>query len=82
MIHKKNLHPLFPDRIRQAVQIVVMDKHKIVDVGKHDTLVEKSSKYQELIKRQSVLIRDVSMRGMEQLGILDEDEEGDDGEDV
>lgn len=59
-----------------------MDKHKIVDVGKHDTLVEKSSKYQELIKRQSVLIRDVSMRGMEQLGILDEDEEGDDGEDV
>ena len=61
-----------------------MDKHKIVDVGKHDndTLVEKSSKYQELIKRQSVLIRDVSMRGMEQLGILDEVEEGDEGEDV
>ena len=82
MIHTKNLHPLFPDRIRQADQIVVMDKHKIVDVGKHDTLVEKSSKYQELIKRQSVLIRDVSMRGMEQLGILDKDEEGDEGEDV
>merc|ERR1712087_1053021 len=29
--------------IRQADQIVVMDKHKIVDVGQHDALLDKPS---------------------------------------
>ena len=55
--------------IRQADQIVVMDKHKIVDVGQHDALLDKSSKYQDLIKRQSVMIRDVSSSGLRNLGI-------------
>lgn len=66
--------------IRQADQIVVMDKHRVVDVGKHDALLDKSSKYQELIKRQSFMIRDVSVNGMEKLlpGILDESEEEED----
>ena len=53
--------------IRQADQIVVMDKHKIVDVGQHDALLDKSSKYQDLIKRQSVMIRDVSSSGLKNL---------------
>ena len=65
--------------IRQADQIVVMDKHRVVDVGKHDALLDKSSKYQELIKRQSFMIRDVSVNGMHKLlpGIHDDSEEED-----
>lgn len=43
--------------IRQANQIVVMDNHRVVDVGRHDVLLEKCSKYQDLIKRQSVISR-------------------------
>jgi hypothetical protein len=41
--------------IRQATQIVVLDNHQIVDVGSHDVLLERCSKYQDLIKRQSVM---------------------------
>ena len=41
--------------IRNANQIVVMSDHKIVDIGTHDELLEKSKKYQDLIKRQNVL---------------------------
>lgn len=67
--------------IRQADQIVVMDKHKIVDVGQHDALLDKSSKYQDLIKRQSVMIRDVSSSGLRNLGIVDESD-GEEEEDV
>ena len=63
--------------IRQADQIVVMHDHRVVDVGRHDTLLSKCSKYQDLIKRQSVVMRDVSVRGLAQLGIVDEDEEDD-----
>eukprot|EP00980_Cylindrotheca_fusiformis_P023032 scaffold10069_cov69-Cylindrotheca_fusiformis.AAC.1 len=38
--------------IRQADQIVVMDDHRVVDVGSHDYLLENCKKYQDLIKRQ------------------------------
>lgn len=40
--------------IRAADQIVVMDDHKIVDIGKHDELLKRCTKYQELIKRQNM----------------------------
>jgi ABC-type multidrug transport system fused ATPase/permease subunit len=50
--------------IRRADQIVVMDNHQVVDVGKHDKLMTKCAKYHDLIKRQSVMIRDVSKRGL------------------
>jgi ABC-type multidrug transport system fused ATPase/permease subunit len=43
--------------IRRASQIVVMDDHKIVDVGTHDNLLTNCTKYQDLIKRQSTIIQ-------------------------
>ena len=66
--------------IRQADQIVVMDQHKIVNVGTHQDLLSESEKYQDLIKRQSVMIRDVSINGLSTLlppdfEDIDEDEE-------
>jgi ABC-type transport system involved in Fe-S cluster assembly fused permease/ATPase subunit len=63
--------------IRQADQIVVMDNHRVVDVGVHDELLEKCSKYKDLIKRQSIMMRDVSRRGLKMLlpGAIDEEEE-------
>jgi len=56
--------------IQRAEQIVVVDDHQIVDVGKHDVLLRRCSKYQDLIKRQSVITQlpaDVidSMRNIE-----------------
>jgi ABC-type multidrug transport system fused ATPase/permease subunit len=41
--------------IQGAQQIVVMDDCRIVDVGKHSDLLDRCGKYQELIKRQSML---------------------------
>jgi ABC-type multidrug transport system fused ATPase/permease subunit len=41
--------------IKQASQIVVLDGQQIVDVGTHDALLGRCGKYQELIKRQSVV---------------------------
>jgi len=41
--------------IQGADQIVVMDQHKIVDIGTHDTLVTGCRRYQDLIKRQSTV---------------------------
>jgi ABC-type multidrug transport system fused ATPase/permease subunit len=38
--------------IQEADQIVVVDNQRIVDVGKHDALLERCKRYQELIKRQ------------------------------
>ena len=61
--------------IQRANQIVVMDDHKIVDVGTHENLLGSCSKYQDLIKRQSMIVRDVSLKG-----IIDDDED-DEGED-
>jgi ABC-type multidrug transport system fused ATPase/permease subunit len=63
--------------IRRADQIVVMDNHRVVDVGMHDTLMESSSKYQDLIKRQSVMMRDVTSSVLDRIlpGIRDGDEE-------
>lgn len=58
--------------VRQADQIVVMDNHKVVDTGKHDKLLDKCAKYADLIKRQSFMVRDVSMNS---LGKIDEEEE-------
>merc|ERR1719420_1005334 len=61
--------------IRQADQIVVMDDHKVVDVGKHDELLSRCSKYQDLIKRQNTMTRDVSVNGLTSMlpGTKDED---------
>ncbi|KAL7521757.1 hypothetical protein ACHAWX_006438 [Stephanocyclus meneghinianus] len=63
--------------IRQADQIVVMDNHRVVDVGVHDELLEKCSKYQDLIKRQSIMMRNISQRGLKMLlpGAIDEEVE-------
>lgn len=41
--------------IRRASQIVVLDRHRIVDVGDHVSLLQRCSKYQELIKRQELV---------------------------
>jgi len=46
--------------IQNADQIVVMDNRKIVDVGTHTELLGGCKRYQELIKRQSTMVRDVS----------------------
>jgi ABC-type multidrug transport system fused ATPase/permease subunit len=40
--------------IQRADQIVVVDNCSIVDVGKHSELLERCSRYQDLIKRQSM----------------------------
>jgi ABC-type multidrug transport system fused ATPase/permease subunit len=39
--------------IRRAAQIVVLDQHQIVDMGTHDDLMLRCSKYQDLIQKQS-----------------------------
>ena len=41
--------------IQRASQIVVIDDHEIVDVGTHSSLLERCNKYQDLIKRQSII---------------------------
>jgi ABC-type multidrug transport system fused ATPase/permease subunit len=43
--------------IQRADQIVVIDAHEIADVGSHDVLMTRCVKYQDLIKRQSILTR-------------------------
>lgn len=66
--------------IRRADQIVVMDNHRVVDVGRHDSLMKTSSKYQDLIKRQSVMMRDVSASVLDKFlpGIRDDEEVAED----
>lgn len=63
--------------IRQADQIVVMHNHRVVDVGQHEALLDTCPKYQDLIKRQSVMIRNVSESGLKKLlpGITDVEDE-------
>ena len=41
--------------IQRASQIVVMNNHKIVDVGTHDYLMKNCERYQDLIKRQNMI---------------------------
>ena len=41
--------------VQRADQIVVIDNHQIVDVGTHSELLNRCSKYQELIKRQALI---------------------------
>lgn len=41
--------------IKNASQIVVIDNHRLVDVGTHDNLMGQCTKYKDLIKRQSVV---------------------------
>jgi len=53
--------------IKGADQIVVMDNRKIVDIGTHDGLLENCQRYQELIKRQSTIARDVSSATIEKM---------------
>lgn len=50
--------------IQRADQIVVMSDHKIVDHGPHDLLLGRCRKYQDLIKRQSMITRNVPVRGL------------------
>jgi ABC-type multidrug transport system fused ATPase/permease subunit len=56
--------------IKRAQQIVVMDNHQIADVGSHDVLMGRCTKYQDLIKRQSVVAPktvDVDLESIEEL---------------
>ena len=41
--------------IRNASQIVVIDDHKLIDAGTHSELMERCVKYNDLIKRQSIV---------------------------
>jgi ABC-type multidrug transport system fused ATPase/permease subunit len=43
--------------VMQADQIVVMDNHQIDGTGTHEELLQSSKKYQELIRRQSVMFK-------------------------
>jgi ABC-type multidrug transport system fused ATPase/permease subunit len=47
--------------IQRAQQIVVVDDHQIVDVGSHQVLLERCSKYQDLIKRQSFITAGINI---------------------
>jgi ABC-type transport system involved in cytochrome bd biosynthesis fused ATPase/permease subunit len=60
--------------IQRADQIVVMSDHKIVDVGTHEKLLQGCRKYQDLIKRQSMILQDVSQQGFT---TIDEEHEDD-----
>merc|ERR1739847_50473 len=53
--------------IQGADQIVVMDNRKIVDVGTHTDLIAGCKRYQDLIKRQSTMIRDVSSGALQKM---------------
>jgi len=53
--------------IQNADQIVVMDNRKIVDVGTHEDLLNGCKRYQDLIKRQSTMHRDVSTGTLKKL---------------
>lgn len=57
--------------IRRAKQIVVMNNHKIVDVGTHDYLLENCGKYQDLIKRQSMITSDIELKAIINEGVYD-----------
>lgn len=46
--------------VMQADQIVVMDDHQIEGTGTHEELIQSSKKYQDLIRRQSVMMKPVT----------------------
>ena len=43
--------------VMEADQIVVMDNHRIEGTGTHEELLQSSKKYQDLIRRQSVMVK-------------------------
>jgi len=53
--------------IHSADQIVVMDNRKIVDIGTHESLLDGCKRYQDLIKRQSTMTRDVSIGTLQKM---------------
>jgi ABC-type multidrug transport system fused ATPase/permease subunit len=53
--------------IRRATQIVVLDTHRIVDMGSHDELLKRCTKYQDLIKRQSMMHQGGSESAMDKV---------------
>jgi ABC-type multidrug transport system fused ATPase/permease subunit len=56
--------------IKRAQQIVVMDNPQIRDVGRHDVLIDRCTKYQDLIKRHSVVVPktvDVDLESIQEL---------------
>lgn len=64
--------------IKNADQIVVMDNRKIVGIGSHDELLDGCKRYQDLIKRQSTMVRDVSSGTLQKMipaGFTVEEEE-------
>jgi len=65
--------------IQRATQIVVMSDHKIVDVGTHEGLLNKCTKYQDLIKRQSVIAINPSSLALDELVTIQEEKEEDGG---
>ena len=69
--HKKDNHS------RRGLLKLVAQRRKLLDYLKG---VEEA-RYQDLIKRQSVMIRDVSSSGLRNLGIVDESD-GEEDEDV
>jgi len=48
-----------------------MNNHKIVDVGTHDYLLENCGKYQDLIKRQSMITSDIEVKAIINEGVYD-----------
>ena len=53
--------------IRNANNIVVMNNGKIAGMGTHEELLENNKRYQDLIRKQSHMVRDVSIGTLKQM---------------
>ena len=53
--------------IRNANNIVVMNNGKIAGMGTHEELMENNKRYQDLIRKQSHMVRDVSIGTLKQM---------------
>jgi len=51
--------------IRKAHQIVVMKNGVIIEIGDHDSLVQKKGRYYELVQSQIDLVQTVNLENME-----------------